>query len=388
MDIIKPAIPEGLRDIMPAEAGELRVLEKSLKNIFAGWSYGEVITPAFEFFRTLSTDAGDSIKNEMFRFFDGDGIQLALRPEMTIPIARLTSQRLKDVPGPHRLYYFSNVFRKEPSLMGQRREFFQAGTELIGAGGSVADAEVLAILIEALLDCGLDDFQVGIGQMALLRSIFGSLNINRSLQKKLEAAGSKGDLVSFKRLLFDSGADQGAKDLIEYVISLRGGPEVFDQLGTLTLSRESRSEIDELRSTIDILIEIGLGKRIIIDLGLIRDFDYYTGIIFEAYTPRLGLPLGGGGRYDNLLSDFGYPVPAAGFAVGIERLHLAVSDHFRPGSGKKRLLIYSDDPKKAMVKAAVLRRENRICEIFLRPGDKASARDYAEAKNFDEIIEV
>ena len=386
---LRPAIPRGMRDILPVEAAERRFIEERLSDAFSGWGYGEVISPAFEFYKLLSTEAGEGIKREMFRFFDRDGRQLALRPEMTTPIARLAAQRLDRAAAPHRLYYMANVFREEPAQRGQQREFRQAGIELIGAGSEIADAEVVAIMIEALQGAGLDDFQVGIGQISFFKAIINTLDIDQSGRQSLINAASRRDLVGLGHLLNNTAIDSAAKNTIQEVLSLRGGIEVIDKAAALCPDAAVESGLNGLSRTFTSLQSLGMDERIIIDLGIIRGFDYYTGMIFEAYAPKLGFPLGGGGRYDNLLSDFGYPAAAAGFALEVERLHVALLEQssarlLEPTAA--RYLVYSHRPGRALVAAAKLRADGKIAEVVLDPADAGEAGRVANLKGIDEII--
>jgi len=386
---MRPKVPRGLRDILPTEARERREIEKTLRDLFYLWGYGEVISPSFEFYEQLSTDAGESITNEMFRFFDRDANLLALRPEMTIPIARLAAMRLKAVKGPHRLFYISNVFREELAQRGQSREFFQAGIELIDASGPQSDAEVLGLLISGLGKAGLKDFRIGIGQVAFLRSVFSSFNISKDLQKEMESTLAAKNIVGFKNLLARSELSKSVKETLITLITLRGGLDVLKIAADLPLNKASLKALDELIDTINQLQALGFEDRILIDLGIVRDFDYYTGIIFEAYCPQLGSPLGGGGRYDNLLIDFDYPASAAGFAVGIDRLHIALSAQNKDQvSNNNKTLIYANDSTKAMAKAESLRKNGMVAEVVLEKMDSAKLKGYAKKRGFAEVIEV
>lgn len=386
---LRPSIPRGLRDILPLEASERREIENRLRQVFSKWAYGEVITPAFEFYEILATEAGEAIKKEMFRFFDRDGRQLALRPEMTTPIARLAAQRLDLSAGPQRLYYLAGVFREEPAQRGQQREFFQAGIELAGAGGPAADAEVIAIMVESLLAAGLCDFQVGIGQAGFFREVLKSLGIASLDQKRLETAASERNMVGLKSILDELSLDQKTKETVAAILSLRGGAEVLELADDLVPSRAASAALSDLRATFTYLKTLGLEDRLILDMGIIRGFDYYTGIIFEAYCPQLGFPLGGGGRYDNLISEFGPSAPAAGFAIGVERLHIALNEQGGFSLQEpETYLVFSERPERALAAAATLRAEGKIAEAVLDRCDSAGAKKIGAKKNINHLVEV
>jgi len=330
-----PSIPDGLRDILPAEAASRRRLETRLRRAFEERAFGEVISPTFEFYDLLSVEAGSALKREMVRFMGSDGRLLALRPEMTTTIARVVAQRLDREAGPHRLYYVANVFREEFSKHGQAREFWQAGIELVGgAGGRDADAEVIALFVEALAAAGLVDFQVGLGQIGFLEGALKALPVTEAGRESLRSALDERSLVKYRAAVGALGLDDKSAAKLISIPTLRGGPDIFETAESLAIGDEAGAALDHLKDVWAELDSVGLADRVVIDLGLWRGFDYYTGLVFEAYTPGLGVPVGSGGRYDNLLAEFGRPQPAAGFAVGLERLQLALAQSVSPpGAG-------------------------------------------------------
>lgn len=331
----RPSIPEGLRDILPAEAKARRDLEGRLRGAFEGRGFGEVISPTFEFYDLLSIEAGSAIKRDMVRFMGSDGRLLALRPEMTTTIARVAAQRCDPEAGPHRFYYIANVFREEFSKQGQAREFWQAGIELVGgAGGTDADTGVISLFVEALDAAGLADFQVGLGQIGFLEGAFKSLPVTEADRERLRSALDERSLVKYRAAVAALDLDDETSAKLLAIPTLRGGPEVFKAAAELVVGDDARAALDRLKEVWSGLDAAGLAGRVVIDLGIWRSFDYYTGLVFEGYAPGLGVPLGGGGRYDKLLAEFGQPQPAAGFALGLERLQLALSQPGTPaGAG-------------------------------------------------------
>lgn len=329
----RPSIPEGLRDILPAEAKERRRLETRLRDRFEERGYGEVICPTFEFYDLLSVEAGPAVKRDMVRFMGSDGRLLALRPEMTTTIARVVAQRLDTAAGPHRLYYVANVFREEFSKQGRVREFRQAGIELIGLDGVEADIEAVAIFIEALSDTGLSDFQVGLGQIGFLEGAIASLDIAETDRDRLRSALAERSQVAYEKAVTDLGlAGETARRLLA-IPTLRGGAEVLEASRDLAVGPQSLVALERLKAVFGGLTAAGLADNVVLDFGIWRGFDYYTGLIFEAYAPGVGLPVGAGGRYDKLLAEFGRPAPAAGFALGLDRLQLALAKSSPAGTG-------------------------------------------------------
>jgi ATP phosphoribosyltransferase regulatory subunit len=321
----KPAIPEGLMDILPAQAKRRRLLESRLRGAFENRGFGEVICPTFEFYDLLAIEAGSSVKRDMVRFMGADGRLLSLRPEMTTAIARVVAQRLDPADEPHRLYYLANVFREHQARQSQPREFWQAGVEQVGGGGLADDLEVVALFIEALDSAGLTGFQVGLGRIDFLDGSLRALKIPETNRDRLRSALGARSLVAYHRAVSDLDVDARVADKLLALPTLRGGEEVLEAAAALAIGDEAQAAVDQIAELLRLLKGEGLAGRIVIDLGIVRDFDYYTGIVFEAYLPGLGTPVGGGGRYDNLLAEFGYRAPAAGFAFGLEKLERALA---------------------------------------------------------------
>lgn len=318
---MKPVTPRGFRDRLPEEAAERQQLVQALDATFASWGYGRIETPAVEVASTLEAAAGD-LEGTAFRLFDQDGRLLALRPEMTIPVARVAASRLGGVPGPHRFRYAAEVFREHESLRGQARQFTQAGIELIGANGPVADAEIVTVMVEALQAAGLPEFTVAMGTVGLLHSLISAAEMDAEWGDAVLQAAHERNLVALDEL--SSQATSTVGTAISEVMRIRGGRHAIDQCRRATEGCDCAPVLDRLERTWELLDAAEVSGCVVIDFGVLRQFDYYTGIILEAYAPGLGLPLGGGGRYDRVLSTFGEPAPAAGFALGLDRLQVAL----------------------------------------------------------------
>ncbi len=317
-------IPTGTRDVMPAEAAEVRQLESSIRAVFSSFGYGEVMTPTLEFETTLET-AGEGRFRRSFRLFDDHGDVLMLRPEMTTPIARLTATRMTDREPPFRLCYFANSFRPTAPQRGRQSEFFQAGLELIGSDSPAVDAEVLAVVCGSLEACGLEDFSIALGEASFFRALLDGIGVDPNGRDAVFAALAGRDLVELAAVV--EGLDISAADAqaIIDVTSLRGGSEVLVAAKDHVRGPEMKAALKRLTRTYYLVTRHGHAGHILFDLSLLRNFDYYTGIVFEVLSGDLGFPIGGGGRYDGLLSRFGLPLPAVGFALGLDRLHIAVT---------------------------------------------------------------
>jgi ATP phosphoribosyltransferase regulatory subunit len=323
-------IPPGTRDVLPDEMRELRRLQASLAEVFEARGYGEVATPTIEYFEVLARgdERGAPVAH---RFFDETGALLAMRSDMTIPIARLVSTRFADAEMPLRFFYVGNAFRAVRPQRGQMREFMQVGVELIGADAPDGTAEVIEVLVAALDAAGLTRAVIGLGDADLYRQLLTELGIEGEQRATVLDRLAAHDLVGLEAevaALREIGDTE--RETLLRLPALRGGAEVLEQaheLGGTAVERASA----RLGATYDALARAGVADRIQLDLGLLRDLGYYTGAILEVYDPALGHVLGGGGRYDELMGRFGAPLPAAGFGLYLERVHIAQAEEERIG---------------------------------------------------------
>jgi ATP phosphoribosyltransferase regulatory subunit len=317
-------IPPGTRDILPDEMKELRRLSLTLIDAFERFGYGEVATPTIEYEEVLAR--GDERGAPVaYRFFDERGELLAMRSDMTIPIARLVANRYAASEPPFRLCYLARAYRAVRPQRGQMREFTQAGVELVGAPAPGGTAEVVEVLAAALDTAGLRRAVIGLGDADLYRQLLDELGVDGEPRDRLLDCLAMHDHVGLEAEVgrLDLAADQ--RETLVRLPSLRGGPEVLDEargLGGVATERAT----GRLAETFEELRSRGVADRVSLDLGLLRDLGYYTGAILEVYDPALGHILGGGGRYDELMGRFGRPLPAAGFALYLERLHVAQAE--------------------------------------------------------------
>jgi ATP phosphoribosyltransferase regulatory subunit len=302
---VSQSIPPGTRDVLPEEMRELREISSRMRETFEKAGYGEVHTPALEYEEVLRRGE-EHAAGARYRTFDEQGEVLALRSDMTIPIARVVGTRYADAEPPLRFCYFAHAWRAVERGVGEPREFLQGGLELIGADGAEGDAEVVALTIEALDAAGLRRHRIGVGDGSLYRTLLHDLDVPEDRHMPLLECLSRRDLVGLERVV----SDLPEQELLVELPALRGGPEVLDRaegLQALHAALERR----------------GVADRVIYDLGLVRELGYYTGAVFEVYDPAVGFALGGGGRYDELLGRFGRALPACGVALDLQRVHLA-----------------------------------------------------------------
>jgi ATP phosphoribosyltransferase regulatory subunit len=307
-------IPNGTRDVLPDEMRELRAITEAMRGVFERRGYGEVWTPTFEFEDVLRR--GETGVDPAYRVFDDHGHVMALRPDMTVPIARVVATRYATAEPPLRFSYFAHAYRGVRPHRGQMREFLQAGIELVGSAGPDGTVEALRVLCEALDATGLKGYRIALGSAALYPALMDTVAVPADAREPLLAALAARDFVRLEREVESRGLDAA----LVRVPQLRGGPEVLDEI--------TGGEADGLRAILAALPG-AVAERIVFDLGLARGLGYYTGSVFDVLDPALGEPLGGGGRYDDLLGRFGRSMPAVGFALTIDRLHLALAGEER-----------------------------------------------------------
>jgi len=314
-------IPPGTRDVLPDEMRELRRLKQALLEVFEGRGYGEVATPAIEYDEVMARGEGRAARSS-YRFFDESGELLALRSDMTVPIARLVAGRYADAEPPYRLCYLASAYRAVRPQSGQLREFEQAGVELIGAPAAEGTVEVIEVLEAALDAAGLDRAVIGLGDADLYRQLLEELGVEGEARDSVLASLATHDLVGLEEKLSEAGIGAERVETCVSLTQLRGGKEVLERARGIGGSAVERA-IARLSETFEELERRGAADRVQIDLGLLRHLGYYSGAILEVYDPAVGYVLGGGGRYDGLMKRFGLDLSAAGFGLYLQRVHTA-----------------------------------------------------------------
>ncbi len=320
-------IPSGTRDVLPDEMRELRAMTDRIRGVFERAGYGEVYTPALEYEGTF-VRAELTATRPAYRLFDEHGDVLVLRSDMTIPIARLVATRYARAKPPLRFCYLAHAYRGVRPAQGQSRELLQAGVELVGSAAPDGTAEALTVLCGGLDAAGLKNYRVGLGDVSLYPLLLQAVGIEPAARELILGELVSGDFVGVERELRRLGVGAEALQLLLRVPQIRGGPEVLAGLsGALEQAGTGMRAVHAL-------LPPGVAGRIIFDFGLVRSLGYYTGAVFQVYDPAHGVPIGSGGRYDELLGCFGRPLPAVGFALDVERLHIALAGEERGlGSG-------------------------------------------------------
>lgn len=381
--------PRGVRDLLPDEAGRKSRLEARIGELFARWGYRLVVTPIFEYLETVQQANGDELVERVYRFVDREGGLVALRPELTTPIARLVATRLQEAPKPLRLYYCGPVFRYDEPQAGWQREFTQMGVELIGAPGPAADAEVIAVAVAVMSDLQLRDFRIDLGHVGYTSAVLADLQLPSELYRQVKKAFLRQDYVGLEQVLAQSGVESWQADGVLQLIRLRGDESILDAAARLVRSEAAEAALANLRAVYARLGDFGVAGRVRLDLGMVKHFDYYTGIVIEGYTPELGFSLCTGGRYDGLIGRFGYDVPATGFALGVERLLLALSRNGQDTMPETPPVLFVAEERRmreACDTAWRLRMQGEIVEIDVTEGGREAALAYAQRRGIRRII--
>ncbi|MBI2684637.1 MAG: ATP phosphoribosyltransferase regulatory subunit [Actinobacteria bacterium] len=324
-----PGLPIGARDVLPAEAGEIREIEASVARTFELAGYREVITPVLELADVLDR-AQDGGLARTFRLFDSQGRVLALRPDLTIPVARLVATRMDDHPGPIRLRYAARRFRTPTPGRPGPTEVREAGLELVGLDGPEADAEVIALVVTALRDAGLPDIQVNVGDVEVGVATLNGLGVGDEDRLQLGIAAADRNVVAWRRIVARLELPEHTREFLSAFPTLRGSEDILD-----VVRREAPTADGAcawLERTFALLDGLGVRDAVRLDLGILRDWAYYSGVVFEAYADGESRPVAVGGRYDGLVGRFGRDRPAVGASITLDAVHRVVGS--RSGGGR------------------------------------------------------
>lgn len=308
-------IPKGMHDMLPDEIARQDKAERKVLELFQSWAYQKVVTPTLEYGACIQPD--EEQEDAFFKFFDRQGHVLVLRPELTIPIARMVSTRMRGEELPLRLCYAADVFRYSKT---QRQEFRQAGVELIGSDAAAADAEVVALAVESLRSLDIKDFQFNLGHMGIFTGLMDELEVPQEFRLQFQDALARKDFVGIERLVGESQLPDHVRQILLRVPHLHGDERMLDEVLKWSRNPGLISAVEALREVYQYLRNFEVQEYVSLDLGILRGFSYYTGVIFEGYVPGIGFPIVEGGRYDALYGEFGYPLPATGFAMNLGAL--------------------------------------------------------------------
>lgn len=310
--------PEGVRDIYNSECKKKTALERRLHQVLALYGYQDIETPAFEFFDIFNSDTGTVSSREMFKFFDRDNNTLVLRPDMTPSIARSVAKYYSDCTFPLRLSYVGNTFLNNRSYQGKLAEKTELGAEYINDDSPEADAEAIVMMIDCFLEAGLNDFRIDIGQSEFYRGIMEALDVSDEIKAQIHEYIENKNSLGMELLLADLPMKDCYRNILLEYNELYGDVSMLEQAKKLTVNPRCQAAIERLEQVYEVICHYGYEKYVSFDLGMVNHFDYYTGIIFRGYTYGTGDAIGKGGRYDNLLMQFGKNAPAIGFTILVD----------------------------------------------------------------------
>jgi ATP phosphoribosyltransferase regulatory subunit len=332
---LKLQVPTGTGDYLPDECAEKRRVERKIREEFKKCGYNEIETPAFEYYDVFMHDSVPYVQEDMIKFFDRKGRILALRPDMTGPIARLAATKLLREKEVLRLCYIGNVYgvRRE----GGKTEYTQAGVELIGKDGAEADAEVITLAIQSLLETDLRAFKIDIGQVSYFKGLLTDACIGEEQVEKIRMLIDSKNTIELEYELSRMDVSEQIKRALLELPGLFGGAEVLERANAPYAA--CRAAVENIREVYQILCDFGYGNVVTIDFGMLNNFNYYSGIIFRGMANGIGVPLLSGGRYDDLLREFGADYPATGFAVGIKELLIVLEKQGMLRRNDERIMV-------------------------------------------------
>lgn len=357
--------PEGVRDIYDGEAKFKLDLEGKLRNKLHLYGFEDIETPTFEYFEVFSEERGSVRVRDLYKFFDRDGNTLVLRPDMTPSIARCAAKYFKDETRPVRFCYCGKTFINNHEYQGKPKETTQLGCELINDASVTADAEMIAATIDCLLTSGLTEFRIDIGDVRFFNALITETGLDEDkiyiLKNYILDKNSFG-LYDFLR---EENVSEELKNILSDLPNQFGGVDCLDNIRSLIKNQDALAAVDHLKSLYELLKAYGFEKYVGFDLGMISKYEYYTGIIYHAYTYDVGESIASGGRYDNLVGQFGKDAAAIGMTIITDKLLLALS---RQGLIKKtivepEIMDAKADPVRAIKKAMLARSQGRSCQI-------------------------
>ncbi|MCD7862343.1 MAG: ATP phosphoribosyltransferase regulatory subunit [Lachnospiraceae bacterium] len=355
--------PEGVRDLYGSELLKKRQVLNAVRRTIDSFGYEPIETPTFEFFDVFSREVGTTPSRDLYKLFDKDGNTLVMRPDFTPPIARCAAKYFLEDKSPLRLSYEGSTFTNVKSLQGKLQEVTQMGAELLQDDSVQADAEIIALVVNSLLACGLENFQVSVGHMEYFKGLCEEAGLQYETEIALREAISAKNIFAAEELLSHFDLTEEIKEALLSVTDLFGSLTDISRARELVHNKRSIMALDRLKELTDILKVYGVDRYVSFDLGLLSKYHYYTGIIFKAYAYGVGDAIVKGGRYDRLLHYFGKDAPAVGFAVVVDDVMEALDDQHTVSVGpNERLKVtYRDeeDYYDALKKAMALRNEGK-----------------------------
>ena len=378
--------PEGTKDLLFDECTARRNVEDKIHKIFKSCGYAEIVTSGLEFFDVFNLNSRYFPQESLYKLVDSKGRLIVLRPDSTVPIARVVATRLKEASLPLRLYYNQCVYNMTPLLTGKSDQIVQTGIELIGSSSRTADLEVIGMAVETLSVCCKDGFSLEIGDVGFFKEIMDRLETDDNTKEEIRSLIETKNYPALNDAL-DKIGENKVTTALKQLPRLFGGEEVFEKALKLFSDEKTDAILSDLKQLYIEVKKLAKNGNITVDLGMVNRTDYYTGVIIKGYLAGYGEEILSGGRYDKLISEFGYDVPATGFAVNVDAVaELAVKDtktasadiivFAEPGYELQGIMKASEYRKKGFIV------ENALCE------DIESVREYAKEKKISKILMI
>lgn len=359
--------PEGVRDVYNGECAQKRVLQERLHRVLHSYGFQDIETPTFEYFDVFSREIGTTPSKDLYKFFDREGNTLVLRPDFTPSVARAVAMYFMEETKPIRLCYSGSTFLNSSSYQGRLKESTEIGVEFIGDPSAGSDAETLSLVVDLLKESGLSKFQVSVGEVEFFKALLEEAQMSFETVKKLRALISEKNNFGVEELIDEQPMSAELKKAFLRLPQLFGGLEILEEAKSLTSNEKAINAIVRLEEIYKVLSYYGCEKYISFDLGMLSKYNYYTGIIFQAFTYGSGQPIVKGGRYNELLKHFGKPAPSVGFGMPIEGLMRALSYQNIPIETDEQLdcIFYNDSNEREAVQQAVkLRAEGKNVKLM------------------------
>ncbi|MBE6008253.1 MAG: ATP phosphoribosyltransferase regulatory subunit [Lachnospiraceae bacterium] len=381
--------PFGVRDMLYDECMVKKTITAKIDKVFRGYGYKEVETPTFEYIEVFSDEKmGGTSPQDMYKISDRDGAVLALRSDMTPPIARVAATVYAEEKI-MRFSYFGNAFRFNASFQGKLSEFSQAGVELMGANSAQADAEVLAVACESLMASGLKDFKIMVGEVDFFKGVLKETGLSEEDCITLQELVANRNYVGVEQMIEKHSLNATTEELLRNLPRLVGGADVLEKAARYTNDAGALASLEKMKRIYDVLRFYDVDKYISFDLGMVNRLNYYTGIIFRGYTYGSGYSVIDGGRYDNLVELYGKKMPSVGFCIKINEIITALSrQEINVVEEPVRALFACDHEavETAVRSADMYRKKGMIVEASLLGSGLAKNMKYAKDKGFSHIL--
>ncbi|MDO4301888.1 MAG: ATP phosphoribosyltransferase regulatory subunit [Clostridia bacterium] len=385
MLISKLHTPEGVKDYLPLECALKKKIEDSVAGVFNNYGYLPVTSPTFEY-NDVFCGMGGVKDNRVFKFLDKDGSLLVLRPDMTPAIARIAATAYSKKDLPLKFCYIEGMFRTNENYQGKLREFTQAGIEFLGINSIEADAEVVSVAINSLLEVGIRNFKIDLGHALFLKGVIEESNVSDDIAAEIQKNIIKKNYVAVNELA-ENISNENIKYILQELPLLIGDLSIIDNVKNKVSNEKSIKSINYLSELYSILKEMGFEKYVSFDLGVIGSMDYYTGLIFRGYAKGSGASILDGGRYDNMVEKFGANMPAVGFALKVNEL-MKTMDLSEADSNKYLIVYDKADRINAFKTADILRKNNISAECSFLGENIDVNREYALNKNINNILKT